>query len=1526
MSATDGDIAIVGMAGRFPGAQDLDEFWVNLRDGVESIVALSDEELTAAGVSPEVFGRQNYVKATPQFAGSDLFDAEFFGYTAREAELMDPQHRLLLETAWEALENSGHDAVRYPGRIGVFAGAGTNRYVQHVYSHQQIVDTVGQTQVLVANEVGFLASRIAYKMDLKGPAVSLRTACSTALVAVHTACRSLLAGDCDMALSGGVHVDPEPGTGYLHQEGSFVSPDGHVRPFDADAQGTVFGTGVGAVVLKRLGDALAEGDTVHAVIKGSGVNNDGAVKVGFTAPSVSGQAAAVTAALTDAGLVPADIDYIETHGTGTALGDPIEVQALTQAFGNTGSCALGSLKGNLGHLDAASGIAGLIKTTLALEHEALPPSLNYKRGNPAIDFAGGPFHVQSALGSWPRTERARRAGVSAFGFGGTNAHIVLEEAPAPAPSSKSRRPTETLVLSARTAEALEAATDRLAQALRRDKPELADAAYTLATGRRAFPHRRTVTGSDPAAVAAYLETRDPAHVTTTLALQEGGPLVLLFTGQGSQHTGMAKDLYDQEPHFRTTVDHCAELLLPVLRTDIRDVMFMEDERLSETEWAQPALFVIEYALAQLWRSWGITPTAMLGHSLGEWVAACMAGVFTLPDALRLVALRGRLMQAQAPGAMLNVMADRPAVEAVLTSGLSFAVHNGPRDCVVAGSHQAVEDFDRIAAEKGWATQPVATGHAFHSSLMRPMVDEFTAAVAATERQDPTTPFISNVTGRWIDNEQARDPQYWGNHILATVEFAQGVVTAASEPHTVLLEVGPGKTLASLARRILTGAGLKATAFASLPHQRDQRSATETVQRALAGLWLTGNTPDWTAYFGHQQRRRIALPSYPFQRKRYWITPQTAPATARTVSRRDSLEDWFYAPSWQRAALPVGRQLDPDQHWLVFADGLGVGDAMAERLRRTGATVSVVAASGAWSETADGRYTIDPSDGTDYNRLITTLRDGPAGTPSRIVHAWNVTSEHEDAHGTQSDHETAVLQLGFESLIHLTQALTRHAQPAARHLWVLSNGLHDITGSEPLSPLKATLLGPTRVLPREVPETACRSVDIDCRTAPTRAQLDHLIAELATESATGSETVAHRGGHRWIQHYLPQPLAPQDGSKPAPAIREGGTYLVTGGTGGLALALAGHLAAAGARIALTARSPLPPAAEWDTWLRSNPGEQRDTRVVRELVRLRDTGAQLLVLQADVSDGEAMREAVRQTTERWGAIHGAFHTAGVPGGGLIQLKDLTTAAEVLRPKVRGTLVLEEALADQNLDFLVLFGSNGANIGSVGQVDYCAANCFLDAFAHDRGRRHRVITIDWGPWRDVGMAADAAASATAEQVKQRGMSTVEGLRALDTILTSASEAQIVVSPAALSDVFADAASLAADATVERAEQAHQRPDILTEFVAPRNDAERTVCEVWQDLLGIEKVGIQDSFFDLGGNSLVAIQLVSAVNSRLGTTITLSDLYEGLTVAHLAGLDQAPAKEPSPQRAMALEDRRANLQRRRQHQQRRRMAKGSE
>ncbi|HEU4453750.1 MAG TPA: type I polyketide synthase, partial [Longimicrobium sp.] len=753
------DVAVIGMAGRFPGADGVEAFWRNLREGVESITFFTDEELRAAGVPREERESPDYVPAFGALEGIDLFDAAFWGYSPREAETLEPAHRLFLECAWEAMEDAGQDPARVPGAVGVFAAAANPYYTEgNVRPHRELAASVGEFQLTVGSAKDFLATRTSYKLDLRGPSMSVQTGCSSSLVAVHLAAQALLRHECDLALAGGTNV-VVPQAGYQYSPGGISSPDGHCRAFDERSAGVQGGNGTGVVTLKRLEDALRDGDRIRAVIRGSAVNNDGSVKVAFTAPSVDGQAAVIREALEVSGVNPETIGFVEGHGSGTDLGDPIEVAALTQAYRSWTDrrqyAALGSVKTNLGHLDTSAGIAGFIKTVLAVENGEVPPTLHFERPNPKIDLASSPFFVNNRTLPWPETGEPRRAGVSSFGIGGTNAHVVLEEAPAPRPSQP-RRTTHLLVLSARTPAALEAATDRLAAHLRRH-PDLppADVAWTLQQGRRAFAARRVLVVRDGEDAAGLLEGRHPERVLTASAPEGHRPVAFLFPGLGDQYPGMARGLYDSEPVFRAEVDRCAEILRPRLGLDIREVIFPASsestaaddgstsaggfdfkamlgrgaaapdpaaERLNRTELAQPAVFAVEYALAKLWTSFGIAPGAVIGHSLGEYVAAAVAGVFTLEDALALVAERARLIGALPGGAMLAVPLSPEAVAPYLSDGAVVATVNAPELCVVAGTEDAVEAVRARLEAAGVVARKLATTHAFHSPMMAPAVE------------------------------------------------------------------------------------------------------------------------------------------------------------------------------------------------------------------------------------------------------------------------------------------------------------------------------------------------------------------------------------------------------------------------------------------------------------------------------------------------------------------------------------------------------------------------------------------------------------------------------------------------------------------------------------------------------------------------------------------------------------------------------------------------------------------------------------
>ncbi len=906
-------IAVVGMAGRFPGAENLKDFWQNLCQGVESIARFTDDEMCAAGLDPALIQHSNYVNASPTLSGVEYFDAPFFGYSPKEAELMDPQQRLMLECAWEALETAGYDPLTYPGAIALYAGASMNTYLlNQVYPQRHRLDpndslevftlsSLGGFQATVANDKDYLTTRVSYKLNLRGPSVNVQTACSTSLVAIHLAAQSLRQGECDMALAGGVSVETPQKAGHLYQEGMILSPDGHCRAFDAQAQGTLFGSGVGLVVLKPLEAAIADRDTVYAVIKGSAVGNDGGQKVGYLAPRSEGQATVAAQALAIAD-VPADsIRYVEAHGTGTALGDPIEIAGLTQAFRLSTAarqfCAIGSVKTNLGHLNIASGVVGFIKAALALYHRQIPASLHFTQPNPQIDFANSPFYVNATLADWPQQETPRRAGVNSLGIGGTNVHVVLEEAGS---LELEARPPETriLPLSAKSPAALRALVQRYRDYLAQSPDvALADLCFTAAVGRSHFSHRAAFVAESIERLQAQLQdwladAKDQTQPSQEVRGYELGgsrassnqarrPIAFLFTGQGAQSVNMGRELYDTQPVFRGALDRCAQLApLPLLELLYPRDDAGEHDQLDQTVNTQPVLFAVEYALAQLWRSWGIRPAAVMGHSIGEYVAACVAGVFSLEDALTLVAARGRLMQAlPAGGQMAAVTATAAQVAAVIkpVGAVAIAAFNGPKNTVVSGSAEAIAASISRLEDKGYRCKRLQVSRAFHSPLMEPVLAEFHQIAAAMSYSAPTIELISNVTGERAGDAIAT-PDYWVRHISQPVRFAQGVETLHHLGYGTFLECGPRPVLLTLAQTALPPGPQR-----WLPSLHPKRSDTSQILETLAILYQQGQAVDWEAFHQRQTGRRIPLPTYPFQRQRCWLDRPPSPPAERAVS-------------------------------------------------------------------------------------------------------------------------------------------------------------------------------------------------------------------------------------------------------------------------------------------------------------------------------------------------------------------------------------------------------------------------------------------------------------------------------------------------------------------------------------------------------------------------------------------------------------------------------------------------------------------
>ena len=1563
-------IAVIGMSGRFPGADGVDEFWQNLEAGVESFATFSDEELRAAGVDEALLQDPNYVRSRPVLGDVRSFDATFFGLSPREATYTDPQQRLFTECAWESLESAGYAADGDRGPVAIYAGTNMSTYL---FTRPRALRLGGgdADELMAGNDKDSLATRVSYRLDLRGPSVAVQSFCSTSLVSVHLACASLRRGECDIALAGGVSIRLPDRVGYLYQEGNQASPDGHVRTFDAEARGSMFGDGVAVVTLKRLDQAIADRDTVLAVVRGSAINNDGGVKFSYQAPSIDGQRRCVADALANAGVDSGDLSYVEAHGTATEVGDPMEVAALTSAFGPTEKaqrCLLGSVKPNVGHLDRASGVTGLIKVIQSLRHEMIPGTLNFASPNPEIDFDNSPFRVTAKPTSWNHDPtRPRIAGISSLGMGGTNCHAVVTEAPVPKDRGKQPSRWQVLPVSARWSDGADRACENLTARLREDPAlDLGDVAYTLQVGRSRFEHRRFVVADSTDSAATALESSSTrlGRLDATVGRKVG----FVFAGVGEQYAGMAGDLYAHDPDFRADVDECVSALglpsaghLSSLFDDARQEADVDGlaaqlgrvaQPVSETdepdELVQPAVFVVEYAVARYLMRRGVRPEIMAGYSVGEYVAACLSGVLDLTDALSLVAHRAKLIARLPRGGMLAVGIDEAGAAEVLGdlwSDVDVAIRTGSQ-LVVAGDDELVSAAGEMLRSAGVPCRRLTTSHAYHSRMLETAGAELTSWVADNITvRSPQIPYVSNVTGGLVTHELVSDHAYWARHMYGTVEFGSALEILLADADRALVEIGPGQSLGALMRAHAScDRDQWPLIVGTIPGPGQDGDAERSLAEAVGRLWLSGVEIDWRACHGSWQPGRIPLPTYPFDRREYWLEEEVLSLDGSQDFDPDDptgqLSALPYLEEERLVNLPVWHQTvprpaaKPARHLLVMSSGDAHDDLVNDlrsALCHEESTLTVVRPGAAFAidEAAElTRVTIRPGSLDDTTAMLAKLGERGIGL-DRVIHLWEADSIDAHAHPRTMSEATPTIERGLHSLV----ALARAAGDRGHDQWtldVVTSGAQQAGAGDAVQPHRATLLGPCRLIPVEYPRVQTRMVDVDA--LDTGAQRAALVRELRAEPV--DQVVAIRDRQRWIPGF---DVMPADADPPARVrFREGGTYLVTGGLGGIGLAMAERIAADyNANVVLLGRTAAPSRDRWDSMLDDSSTSDEVRRRLHGLQRVAASGSGgVFTVAGDVASPEDTRYAVEAAVTEFGDLNGVLHCAGVPAVGLMQFKSANEIDTVLAPKLAGAFAIAGAVRERDLDFLVMFSSTtSATGGGAGQVEYCAANAAVDAFAlSDPLPGCHVVSVGWGEWKWNGWTAgleryDEGSREFLEQYRERfGIDFDTGWRVLQRVL-SIGERYAVVSTQDFSTLvrMSRTSSIASHQETVRKMRSklgrHPRPELATPFVAPQTDPETTIAGVWAEALGLEEVGVEDNFFDLGGNSLVGMEIVSDVRAALDVDYLPPHLlYQAPTVSALAlairsseQTDEAEPDESRTERQSRIELRRSSLRTRR-------------
>ncbi|MBL3658752.1 non-ribosomal peptide synthetase/type I polyketide synthase [Fulvivirga sediminis] len=1425
------EIAVVGMSCQFPGANDVLEFWQNLKGGKESIKRFSKEELLAAGVPKDVIDNPKYVAARGELSGAEYFDSEFFGYRAAEAKLMDPQLRLFYQHCWKAIEDAAYDLNDYQDKIGLFAGGGPNNNWENA---SILSNTEGEVEEVTASQlrnISYLSTRVSYKLDLKGPSLYINTTCSTSLVAIQRACMSLLLRECKMSLSGGAFITNYPDRGYHYQEGMIYSADGHCRAFDHNASGTVAGEGVGVLLLKRLDDAIKDGDTIHAVIKGSGINNDGAQKVSYTAPSTEGQQEAIMKALKMAKVPKESVSYIETHGTGTGLGDVIEIDALNRVYGEskTPYCAIGSVKTNIGHLVTASGVAGIIKTILALKHGEIPPSLNFEKPNPKINFKNSPFYVNDSFKKWERGQHPLRAGVSSFGIGGTNVHMILEEAPvredqAQVPS----RNLQLLQFSAKSESALDAGmTSFKNYLLQYPETSLADAAYTLQVGRSEFSYRKTLVVDSIR--EAITKLRIPADLKTTKSSKSDKKLAFMFTGQGSQYQNMGMQLM-QEKIFREHATQCFELAKKLTGKDFYEILQSSPEEVNQTVNSQPLLFIIQYSLTKQLMHWGYKPDVLIGHSIGEYAAACISGILELKDALKLVAVRGQLMQEQEKGQMLSVALGREELKNWIAGrkDISLAASNSSAHSVVSGSDDAIEQLRVQFEENGIHSRLLHTSHAFHSYMMKPVLESFQKSLEEVSFHNHSIPIISTMTGKPVNGEM-QQAEYWKDQIVNEVKFSGALESLLAENSLACIEIGPGDTLSTFVRsHHLKADDHQVFSTISKPDQiaDDNRFLLQTVGK----LWSTGLRPDYDNFYEDEKRNRTNLPTYAFDKVKYPLYVDSYKMISDLIVKgggaSENPAEWTHKLTWEVEAKN-SESIVANRPVIVFSR-----DSQLE----TGEDIYSVKPGTQYQRIGDKSFEIDATNPVHFVQLFEEL----GLEDVRIVYALN----DENKKDTKSK-----VDVCYYGLLNLVRALGGRSSSSIIDLLMITFDGHKVLPDDNINPFQSLATGVAKVVNKEYANIGVMQLDFHTDDP------DWLSTALS-EPISAGEIAAYRKGIRFTHGVKSITLRPKGG---IPTFKDHGVYLITGGAGGIGLALAQQMAEEinDAHFILIGRSQLPDREQW---------AQSNHETIKRISEVENAGGHVHYLAMDVADKKAY-PTLKKTIKEIGQLNGIIHAAGtIDRGGIIQTRDMDTDNSLLATKVYGALNLLEEIVHDQLDFFINCSSAAAFKAPVGEVAYVSVNLFLDALSY---KYPFIKSIGWNAWAESGMAVKAGNGL----VGANSVSNKEGYTLFKNILKS-HESHVIISRNTLTSDQQLEEELISDA---------EEIDNLKENINQSLSVEDRLTSLWEKFFGKEGIKPLDDFFELGGDSLKALTMINWIKKEFSVDVLITEFFKTSSLRQL-------------------------------------------